>query len=134
MMNKTCILLAFFLQALPINAKNQQTIPFIHQSVIPPPPNIQSFMNLNPYKMQSSISQSEKNTTLEEITNIPIDKLKEIIKLFRTEMCKINQNGSFKLALSIDASGKIIGIGISATSGLEVNINCNDQNHKALTE
>lgn len=45
-------------------------------------------------------------------------------------MCEVNQNGSFKLVLSVDAGGKVIGIGISAMGGLEVSITCNGNGAK----
>lgn len=127
MFNRSSIFLALLLQTFTIKAKEQQTIPFIYQQTIPAILNGESSRDSS--SMQDNISQSER-TISEKITDIPTDELKKIIKLFKTEMCDVNQNGSFKLVLSVDAGGKIIGIGISAMGGLEVNITCNGNGAK----
>lgn len=74
---------------------------------------------------QSQAKQSMGMSSAEElILNLSIPRLKDIIKKVKDDVCQINKGGSFEISVTLDASGKVMGIGASAESGLKVNIVC----------
>lgn len=63
-----------------------------------------------------------KNNSM--VKNVDISKIKEVIGKIKKTLCNEIKEGEVKVWLSVEGSGKILGVGASATSGIEVTIKC----------
>lgn len=65
-----------------------------------------------------AVMQSDKSV------EVPASEIGQIIKDVKVEVCKTIENGEFKVWLKGEASGKVLGIGASSESGIEVTVKC----------
>ncbi len=65
-----------------------------------------------------AVMQSDK------AVEVPAGEISKIVKDVKNEICNTIENGEFKLWLKGEASGKILGIGASSESGIEVTVKC----------
>lgn len=62
--------------------------------------------------------------TTEKIVNVDPSEISKILKSVRDEICNTIKDGEFKVWLKGEASGKILGVGASSESGIEVTVKC----------
>lgn len=61
---------------------------------------------------------------LRTVVEVEADSIKALLKTIRSQLCSANPKGEFQASFSVDASGKVLGLGASATSGLQATIKC----------
>ena len=110
------IILSF---ALPMSA-GASTIPFVINSA-----KLTPGVQANPV-VESRDYQNGKLgvVTWENVVAVPTSDIVNIVRTVRTEVCAGIVDGQVTVWLKGEASGKFIGIGASAESGIEVRINC----------
>lgn len=65
-----------------------------------------------------AVMQSEK------VVHVPANEIGQVIKDVKNQVCNTIEDGEFKIWLKGEASGKVLGIGTSAESGIEVTVKC----------
>ena len=55
---------------------------------------------------------------------VMVKDIASIVKTIRKVTCDAIENGTFKVSIGVDASGKIMGIGIQGNTGFEITVNC----------
>lgn len=78
-------------------------------------------VNLSSPTPGNIIASSEDETS---ISNIPVAELKKVTSQMHNSVCASIGDGDVRVWFSIDADGKLLGVGASAESGLEVTFHC----------
>ena len=65
-----------------------------------------------------TVTQSDK------AVEVPASEISRVIKEVKSEICNTIKTGEFKIWLKGEASGKLLGIGASSESGIEVSVKC----------
>ena len=63
------------------------------------------------------------------IGNPSVADVQHLIKRVRTAVCDATEESDVRVWVSFDASGKLLGVGASAQSGLEVTFHCKRTNN-----
>jgi hypothetical protein len=111
-------LAAFIVFSLPALA-NKDTVPFIVKEQV-----------AIPNSVGTRTTQSSDNNpgywvvSKEKVSEVKSEEIGKIIKSVKDEICKTISEGEFKVWIKGEASGKIIGIGASSESGIEVTVKC----------
>lgn len=97
---------------------NKETIPFIvkEQVVVP--------ASTGTRTTQTADSPPYWIVSKEKVSEVKSAEIGKIIKSVKDEICKTITEGEFKVWIKGEASGKIIGIGASSESGIEVTVKC----------
>lgn len=95
----------------------------------------QATMSYTPPTLQGSVKTDMKSsTTISAVeqeastSNIPTAEVKNLIRQVRDAVCGSVGDSDVRVWVSIDASGKLLGVGASTQSGLEVTFHCKGKN------
>lgn len=95
----------------------------------------QATMGYMPPIIQGSVkSDMKRSTTISAVEqeastgNIPTAEVKNLIRRVRDAVCGSVGDSDVRVWVSIDASGKLLGVGASTQSGLEVTFHCKEKN------
>ena len=72
-----------------------------------------------------AVMQSDKTVS------VPASEIGKTIRTVKNEICNTIENGEFKVWLKGEASGKILSIGASSESGIEVTVKCEKKGKKS---
>lgn len=112
------ILMISFHSTADTRKQSEETIPFIiYKSELEPINSKPAFMKYQPNSMNTVTAQTVKE--------LPLNEVVDSIHTIRKTICSSAGNADVKVWFSIDANGKILGIGMAAQSGLEVTFHCN---------
>jgi hypothetical protein len=82
-------------------------------------------------EMQGSVKKSTAVASVVEqeatTNNIPTADVKNLVERVRDAVCSSVGDADVRVWISIDASGKLLGVGASTQSGLEVTFHCRGQ-------
>ena len=60
----------------------------------------------------------------EKVSEVKSEEIGKLLKSIKDEICNTIIEGEFKVWIKGEASGKIIGVGASSESGIEVKVKC----------
>ena len=129
------ILVGFTFPLLATESPEKKTLPFVVKRTVVVPvspamaelcpkiPNskIRAFSNLNGVNREGT-ALAEK--TEEQAVDVDIDKILATIREIKQNLCLAVGKGEVKFWVKSDFEGKILGIGGSAESGIEVMVQC----------
>ncbi|TAK79240.1 MAG: hypothetical protein EPO11_00400 [Gammaproteobacteria bacterium] len=136
------IVVSFFCSCAFADSKESlDTIPFLTYKtriIYYPAPKINSIaslqggMSYSPSVTEASVSKNIQSTPIvvEQETstrNVPIMDVQKSINQVRKALCNTIKDADFRIWVSVDASGKFLGLGASAQSGLEVTFHCKEK-------
>ena len=67
---------------------------------------------------------SSSHTTIREIKKISTSSIKEILEIYKKDLCPVNLGGQFEINLNVDISGKFLGVGASGGGSMKAVIDC----------
>lgn len=97
---------------------------FIHPSTI-----TKSTINNNPNNFPHILNHQAPSNEIAVASNVvDTESVLKFIESNRNALCSVNPNGSFEFWISLETGGKVLGFGLSGSSGIKAVINCPKKN------